>query len=81
MTVIYAIHTPNVYGSPMNETALCDSHLDYAEDYVEEARGADDEPTELVHTVVKNPEGNDTECRECMWTRLALRYAAEEANA
>lgn len=70
-TIIYAIHTPDVDGAPMNETALCYDHMDDADSYEGEARGADDEPESLVFTEVRDPENNDTVCNLCCLERIA----------
>lgn len=65
-SVIYAIHTPDASGAPMNETAACGSHLgEYIDTGVDLARNADDRPQQLEYTVVHSPAANDTSCNVC----------------
>lgn len=63
---IYAIHTPDPSGAPMNETALCEDHLDIGFEFgLDHARDADDAPGNPIFTVVESPQNNDTVCTEC----------------
>ena len=65
-TVIYAIHTPDADGAPMNETAVCQDHLaEYSDTGADLAANADDRPRALEYTVVRNPADNDTMCVLC----------------
>lgn len=64
---IYAIHTPDATGAPMNETAACSEHLSaYANTGADLAANADDRPEHLDYTPVDRPEDNDTACNVCI---------------
>ncbi|MFZ2526423.1 MAG: hypothetical protein WAX14_02035 [Rhodococcus sp. (in: high G+C Gram-positive bacteria)] len=65
-TVIYAIHTPDAGGAPMNETAACEVHLAaYSDTGTDLAANADDRPRQLEYTAVRDPANNDTVCALC----------------
>lgn len=64
--IIYAIHTPDADGAPMNETAACEAHLpEFTDTGADMATNADDSPHSLEYTVVRNPANNDTICVLC----------------
>ncbi|WP_159599983.1 hypothetical protein [Agromyces humi] len=70
--LIYAIHTPDPSGAPMNETAACEVHLvEYDADGYSMAADADDAPENPEYTVVERPEDNDTVCNVCKVEELA----------
>ncbi|KQO98123.1 hypothetical protein [Leifsonia sp. Leaf264] len=66
--IIYAIHTPDPSGAPMNETAYCAEHLHQHDNVAHgllAAADADDAPENPEYTIVARPENNDTVCNDC----------------
>lgn len=70
---LYAVHTPDPNGAPMNETALCWDCIGDTDLLYPEAEGADDRPEVIEWTTVEHPENNDTVCVSCGYAGAVQR--------